>query len=294
MYLRAIIGLLLMATIIGSANSQQFRTSAEIARPVKKKTYDEPKYAIAYFKVVARENKGGFTKFNYEGNRLVSEISPKGVVGTYAYDRNGRFTSISYSNGENIRAEYDASGKILGLSGTSKIKVKFRGLNKKHSLEHGRNKPLAGFLTIQDGISLMGGGGDTECPTDGTACVIIIGHPEEGGGGGGGGGSWGGGGESDPGGEPLGGGGGGGNGAGNWGSRYIYPNTGTPYPTTEECRKEVCDDSKWGMDVVCGVLAKTPDDKRRCYSKNLEWEAQCRRSCASADWYWLENWNPVY
>lgn len=283
MKLLVLIAFSLLSSTTPIANAQLFKSSAEISRDAKSLRKQNPKYVLAYGKVIAKKLPSGTTRFEYTNGVLSKEIRPDGKTGTYLYNTEGKFQYLYYSDGTTIYPELDNHGKIIGLKSNYNVSVRFKG--KKRVLGVNR-RGLASFLAIQDGITAMGSDRDVCTSDNPTPCVVDVEGPEDGGEGGGG---WGGG---------IGGGGGGGGGGGDWeggggepSEPPNYPNTGTQYPTTEECIQEVCEDSRAQMEAICRYLAAPPNQYARCMGKSMEYFARCISSCRTGDWSWLTNWN---
>lgn len=281
MFSRMLGAFLLSSIFIAPSFSQQFPTSAEIIHPAPKKNNNTPRYALAYGKVLARIDAGGVTKFNYQNGSLISENLPNGIVGTYLYDRAGKFEGISYSDGKTIRVVYNSNGSIKGLADNSKGKVKF---SSKYNLPP-KTASFSEFLTIQDGVSALMHPQDVCISDEPDQCIVYVPAPppEDGGGGGiGGGGGFpipaeGGGGTSGGGGDPI-----------------IYARTGTAYPTVEECKEYVCEKGKSNFDDICRYFARPGADKANCYAKSMEYYSRCLPSCERADWSWLSGFNFIW
>lgn len=93
------------------------------------------------------------TKYTHANGKIQSEIRPDGTVGTYLYDRNGRFHGITYSDGRAITAIYDEHGNIQSMieNGTGK-KVIFA---KKAIGRNAHDKEFATALAIVKGKSVL-------------------------------------------------------------------------------------------------------------------------------------------
>jgi hypothetical protein len=255
--------------------SEKFPTAEEIMRPAPKQNANTPRYAIAFGKVLARIDKSGITKFNYQGGRIVSEVLPNSVIGTYQYDRTGRFQGVFYNDGKIIKVTYKADGSISGLITNTKARVTFKGQYKT-----ARNAlPLRGFLAIQNAVS---GILNNTCISDveGGCVVFVPGHREE---------------EPsdvpegpyyDP--DPFSGGPSGGNAGG---TLTIYPRTGTTYETVEQCQKYVCERAKDQFDTICRTVARPGADRVNCFQKSQEYYSTCNPSCERADWSWLNSFS---
>lgn len=89
----------------GGAEAQVFRTAEELIKPIAK-ARPAAGYVVAYGKVMAKRGASGVTTFDYADGKLTSEKLPNGVVGTYFYDRSGRFEGISYSDGRQVQLKY--------------------------------------------------------------------------------------------------------------------------------------------------------------------------------------------
>jgi uncharacterized protein RhaS with RHS repeats len=69
-----------------------------------------------------RGDKNGVTHYGYENGRLVKEIQPNGVVGTYQYDAK-KFTGVVYTDGRYIKASYAPNGALVGLTTDTSARV---------------------------------------------------------------------------------------------------------------------------------------------------------------------------
>lgn len=149
--------------------AQQLTVSRGVARqPAQTGVSLTPKYLFAFGHVLARADKNGVTKFNYQNGRLASEVLPDGTVGTYRYDA-GRFTGIVYTDGRYITLAYDANRALSGLTTNTGARVKFNVTSKL--------TPARSFMTIQDGISALRSPAlSNVCrgTDDDSSCTIII------------------------------------------------------------------------------------------------------------------------
>jgi hypothetical protein len=279
--------LLVTALFITTAvGAQTFHSAQELITPVTQKK-PAATYVVAYGKVLAKKTSAGLTKFNYIDGKVSREILPNGTVGTYLYDRNGRFESIAYNDGRTVHLQHSPTGQVIGLQSSDSKVVRIR---KKLTIAELDKQALAPFLTLQEGLSKLDPSAtnvDPVCVEDSDApCIVSASGSGGGGGGGGPGGIFGNGSGSGAtgGGDPGAGGPGG-------GGITIYPNTGTVYPTAEECKAKVCEGGKLDMDAYCALVAKGPDNLRRCHAKNMEYYANCLRSCSTGDWSWTESFN---
>jgi hypothetical protein len=288
---QTLLALALALCIAHTAGAQTFQTVKELVTPV---TRHKPAatYLVAYGKVLAKKTSAGLTRFNYVDGKVTNEVLPNGTVGTYLYDRTGKFEGIAYNDGRTVRVKYSETGKVIGLQSGGPKDVLIRKEMKAAELD---KQKLAPFLALQEGLNKLDpsltNAGDPVCyEGEEEPCVVNAGSFGGGGGNGGGGGSGfdpinGSGGGAVP--DPIGSGAGGGGGV-------IYPNTGTSYPTPEECKANVCEGGKKDMDAYCAVAAKGAENLRRCYSKNMEYYANCLRSCGSGDWSWTESFNFIW
>ena len=255
-----------LAAIILPASAQQFMTPREASQQATpKKATLKPKYLVVLGKVLARTDENGTTRFSYQNGRLVSEVLPNGVVGTYQYD-SGKFTGIVYTDGKYITVVYNQNGAVAGLTTNTSARVKFNI----------KSKPtgLSGFVAIQSGMAaLRNTATASKCvgTDDDATCTIIV--------------------EDTP--PPFdwGGGGGVGGGVGDEGEGTIQP---PPNETPLECKENVCDGARRNMDTVCQIAAKTPSSLRLCQSKNMEFYSKCLRSCETGDWSWMESFNYIW
>jgi YD repeat-containing protein len=277
MLLKRIAGTIFLAAMALPVAGQEFSTASELLQPAPKKAANVPRYAVAFGKVMARIDKSGTTKFNYEKGRLVSEVLPSSVIGTYQYDRAGRFHGIAYNDGKTITVAYGADGSISGLTSNTKARIKFDG---KYKAAPNR-LPLRGFLAIQSGVSTIQ---NNYCmgTDDDNSCTIIVQdsfpNPEDFGG-------WGGGGGGGYGWDPI---------EPDAGRGGTYPRTGTAYETPAECEQYVCESGREGFNKICAVVATPGADRVNCYSKSTEYYEKCVRSCESADWNWLNAFNFIW
>jgi YD repeat-containing protein len=244
-----------------------------VGQPAPDKNANTPHYAIAFGKVMARIDKSGVTKFNYQKGRLVSEVLPNSVIGTYRYDRAGKFQGIVYNDGKTIMVAYHPNGSIAGLTTNTKARIKFTGKYRPAP----NAVPLRGFLAIQNGVSAIQ---NNYCigTDDDVTCTIVVedSSPDTSGGFGG----WGGGGTIfDP--EPQAGGG-------------LYPRTGTAYETPAECQEYVCERTKRDFDKTCSLAAQPGADLANCLSKSTEYYVKCLPSCEHGDWSWLNDFNFIW
>jgi hypothetical protein len=231
-----------------------------------------PHYLVAFGRPLARTDKYGITKFNYQNGRLFSEIQPNGVVGTYQYDA-GKFTGVVYTDGRYIKVETDASGALSGLTTDTGRRVTF-------SVE---SKPtrLSAFLIIQKAITALRNpatsnlcrGGDGEEEGD---CIVRVSgtHEPE---------------EPDWGDQPY----------GDW-ARDAVPYFGEggggggisnpPGETPKECKVKVCVPTNATFRHYCGIATHTPASWMACIDKATEYYTNCVRSCETNDWSWLDWW----
>lgn len=260
-------GAFVLAALALPVVAQQSSTAREATQAAPKKAVLTPQYVIAYGKVLARFDKNGITKFNYENGRLISEVLPNSVIGTYQYDA-GKFTGIAYNDGRYITVSYSANGTISGLTTNANARVKFNVKSKM--------TPMRGFLTIQKGISAIRSTiASNYCvgTDDDDSCTIVVEDTLPPGdiGGGGGGGGW-----VD---EPYSGEGG------------IHP---PPNETPAECKDNICDGAKRNMDTYCQIAARTPRSFKLCEARNMEFYSKCLRSCETGDWTWMETFNYIW
>src|SRR4051794_39766381 len=120
MLFKRMAGAILLAAMALPVAGQQFPSASEIMRPALTKNTNTPRFAMAFGKVMARIDKSGVTKFNYQKGRLVSEVLPNSVIGTYQYDRTGKFQGIAYNDGKTVMVAYNADGSIFGLTSNTK------------------------------------------------------------------------------------------------------------------------------------------------------------------------------
>lgn len=280
MLFKRLVGAIFLAAMALPAVAQQvptatetFPTAAEILHPTPKKDANTPRYAIAFGKVMARIDKTGVTRFNYQKGRLVSEVLPNSVVGTYQYDRTGKFQGISYNDGRTIKLAFNPNGSIAGLNTNSKARVKFKGKYRPAP----ETQQLGGFLEIQNGVStIQMSMGKCIGTDDDDSCTILVQDtlPDldmDYGSGGGGFYT-----------EPYAGGG------------TIYPRTGSAYETPAECQQYVCESGREGFDKICALVAKPGADRANCFSKSMEYYSKCLRSCESGDWTWLNDFSFIW
>lgn len=276
MLLKRLAGASLLLALAFPVLGQQFPTASEIMQPVPKKNLNTPRYAIAFGKVMARIDKSGATKFNYQKGRLVSEVLPNSVIGTYRYDRTGKFQGINYNDGKIITVAYNANGSIAGLTSNTKARVKFKA-----NYQPAPNAvSLRGFLAIQTGVSTIQ---NNYCigTDDDVTCTIIVQDSIPGADGDIGG--WGGGGDGTIfGNEPNAGGGG------------LNPRTGTIYESPAECQQNVCESGKRDFDKICSLVASPGADRTNCLSKSMEYYLKCLPSCEHGDWSWLKDFNFIW
>lgn len=271
MFLKKMAGAILLAAMALPALGQEFPTASQLLQAAPKKVAIVPRYAVAFGKVLARIDKSGTTKFNYEKGRLVSEVLPNSVIGTYQYDRAGKFHGIAYNDGKTITVAYNADGSVLGLTTNTKARIKLKG-----SYKAAPNKlPLQAFLAIQQGVSTIQNNFCTGTDDDATCTIIVqesLPDNNEFGGGGFGWGAF----------EPFGGGG------------MNRPSAGPTYGTPAECQQYVCESAREGFDKICAVVARPGADSANCYSTSIEYYSNCSRSCENADWNWLNSFNFIW
>lgn len=214
---------------------------------------DRPKYLVAFGRVLARTDRTGTTRFNYQSGRLVSEVQPDGTVGTYQYDT-GKFTGVVYTDGRYITLTRSPDGRPTGLVSNTGARVKFAAGEKPTS--------RAAFMAIQEGMlalrhpTMSNGCINTD---DDRSCTIVIQEQREA--------------EDDV--------DGGGGGISN-----------PPGETPDQCRVRVCIPAATTMAQYCKIAgAASPVTYNACLDKGLEYFANCYRSCDTNDWSWLENWN---
>jgi YD repeat-containing protein len=274
MLLKTVARAILLMAIGLPVAGQEFPTSSQTMQPAPNKNANTPRYAIAFGKVMARIDNSGITKFNYQKGRLVSEVLPNSVIGTYRYDRAGKFQGIAYNDGKTIMVAYHPNGSIAGLTTNTKARIRFTGKYRPAP----NAVPLRGFLAIQNGVSAIQ---NNYCigTDDDVTCTIVVedSSPDTGGGFGG----WGGGGTIfDP--EP------------NAGAGGIYPRTGTAYETPAECQEYVCERTKRDFDKTCSLAAQPGADLANCLSKSTEYYVKCLPSCEHGDWSWLNDFNFIW
>lgn len=152
----------LVVLAVGSASyAQDFKTSAQILSP--KVAAHAPQYAIAFGKVLARIDKnGGVTKFNYQSGKLVSEVLPSTIIGTYQYDKAGKFQGVFYNDGRKITLSYNRNGSIAGLTTNFRARVQF----KTRSASGTQPTTKQAFFAIQNGLSSLIDAGGNDCISD--------------------------------------------------------------------------------------------------------------------------------
>jgi hypothetical protein len=277
MLFKRMAGVILLAAMALPVAGQQFPTASEIMRPAPKKNTNTPRFAMAFGKVMARIDKSGVTKFNYQKGRLVSEVLPNSVIGTYQYDRTGKFQGIAYNDGKTVMVAYNADGSIFGLTSNTKARIKFKG---KYKAAPNR-PPLRGFLAIQSGVSTIQNNYCIGTDDDANCTIVIEGDSEDGDlGDWGGWGGWGGGGGPilEP--EPC--------------AGTIYPGTGSVYDTPAECQQYACRSGREGFDKICATVARPGADRANCYAKSTEYYSKCLTSFQNGDWAWLDDFNFIW
>jgi YD repeat-containing protein len=266
---------ILLAAMALPVAGQEFPTATEIMRPAPKKNTNTPRFAMAFGKVMARLDKSGTTKFNYQKGRLVSEVLPNSVIGTYRYDQAGKFQGIAYNDGKTITLAYNADGTVSGLTSNTKARIKFKGTYKAAP----NRLPLRGFLAIQNGVSTIQNNYCIGTDDDANCTIVVEGGAEDGGALGDWGG-WGSGGDPAFGPEPY--------------AGTIYPRTGSVHETRAQCQHDVCDSGHEGFDKTCALVAKPGADQANCYSRSMEYYSKCLRSCENDDWAWLSEFNFIW
>jgi hypothetical protein len=268
---KALTGACILAAIVLPVAAQQLTTSREaLQQATQKKTILKPKYLVVFGKILARTDENGMTRFSYQNGRLISEVLPNGVVGTYQYD-SGKFTGVVYTDGRYITVAYNSNGALSGLTTNTSARVRFSVKAKPtHS---------SGFAAIQRGMSALRNPSTSNyCvgTDDDTTCTIIV--------------------EDTP---PLPSGGGGSHGGDGWVDELpAGEGEGTIHPpaneTPEQCKENVCEGAKRNMDTVCQIATKNPRSLKLCQSKNMEFYSKCLRSCETGDWSWMESFNYIW
>jgi YD repeat-containing protein len=271
-------GALVLAAIVLPGAAYQLAAAQEASpQATSSKAELKPQYLVVRGRVLARTDQTGTTWFSYQNGRLVSELRPDGVVGTYQYDSD-KFIGVAYTDGKIINITRNADGSISGLSTNSKMRVKFVGK------PSGKKAALAGFFTIQDGVSVIlnpqrqsngctGGDGDEE----GNCEIHVPGRRDTGDDDGGGWGDW-------------------GDGGGSWGgggstpSPYAGPISNPPGETPEQCKENVCKVTHGRFMQYCYIVGNTPGALLACIKKAYEYVDQCNQSCVTNDWSWLDWW----
>jgi hypothetical protein len=251
--------------------AQQLTITREAPPQTAPKKVDlQPQYLVLRGKVLMRGDKNGVTHYGYENGRLVKEIQPNGVVGTYQYDAK-KFTGVVYTDGRYIKASYAPNGALVGLTTDTSARVKFSVQNKPTRREQ--------FAAIQNGIAaLRNPSTSNECvgTDDDATCTIIVEDtlPPTDWGGGGGGGGW-----VDE--APM--------PSGEGDGRFDPPRD---EPPPNECRERICAEGIIAGNRVCRLTTHTPAAFAACTKYNVEAYARCLRSCVDGDWSWLDWYQP--
>jgi len=268
------------SAIAAQAPVPTFPTAAELLTPRALLKGPAPaQYIVAFGRVLGKKTAKGYTRFEYANGQLITERLPSGVVGTYSYSPQGRFDGIQYTDGQRVKAIYDAAGRLTELKGGAYLSRTARIKGKVNAGQAGKEQ-LAGFLTLQEGISAMDYGDRVCIENDDEPCIITI----------------------DGGGDDQAGTGGGatyypryysGGGGGQPGSNSpgFYPATGTAYPNKESCRANVCMGGSRDFREACALMALNAFEYRRCSDKVADFYFKCQESCGTADWAWLESFN---
>jgi hypothetical protein len=271
---KALTGTCILVAMVLPGAAQQLTVTREAPPQAAPKKADlRPKYLVVRGRVLMRTDKNGATRYGYENGRLVKEIQPNDVVGTYQYD-SGKFTGVVYTDGRYIKASYAPNGALVGLTTDTSARVRFSV----------KNKPtrVGSFAAIQNGIAALRNPTSNYCvgTDDDATCTIIVEDtlPPADWGGGGGGGGGGGSGYLDelPSGE---------------GEGAIQ---NPPNETPAECKENVCKPVNRTLLQYCMLATNGPVTLKKCIDKAGEYYQRCQSSCETNDWSWLNWWAFFY
>lgn len=272
-WFKMLAGACFLAALASPVVAQQFTTTRAFPQQAAPNKADlKPEYLVVRGRVLMRTDENGVTRYGYENGRLVKEIQPNDVVGTYQYD-SGKFTGVAYTDGRYIKASYAPNGALVGLTTNTAARVKFSG-------GKGKATGLQGFKTIQNGIAaLRSPATSNNCigtDDDSTCTIVVVGaEPDDPDAGWSGGGRW----IPD---MPSGGGGG------------VGGVQNPPNETPAECRQNVCKPTHQTFLQYCMIATSGPRTLKKCIDKAKEYYQRCQSSCETNDWSWLDWWAFFY